>query len=106
MRFSVNYDQVLVAGSQLFATLAAHNYNIFGPRITIAGLNTDDVYEEPTASLDFVLSQKIWDGLKVKFTAKNLLDPLVERSYGTGGDLLFSSHRRGRTFGLSLSYDF
>ncbi|MCI0538069.1 MAG: TonB-dependent receptor, partial [Verrucomicrobiales bacterium] len=95
-----NYD------NPRLGTSATVVYNIFGPRITIAGLNTDDVYEQPISSLDFVLSQKIWDRLKMKFTAKNLFDPLIERSYGKEGELLYSSYRRGRTFGLSLSYDF
>jgi hypothetical protein len=52
------------------------------------------------------VSQKIWDGLKVKFAAKNLLDPVIQRTYGKDSDLIYSSYHRGRTFGLSLSYDF
>lgn len=81
-------------------------YSIFGPRISIASLTTEDIYEQPAPYLDLVLSQRIGRNLKIKFSAKNLLDPRVERSYGEDGARLFSSYRRGRTFGLSLSYDF
>lgn len=81
-------------------------YSVFGPRIAIGGIVTDDIYEQPSPSLDLIVSQRIWRGMKVKFTAKNLLDPDIERTYGKEGDFIYSSHRRGRSYGLSVSYDF
>jgi hypothetical protein len=44
--------------------------------------------------------------MAVKFTARNLLDPENKRTYGKDTDLVFSSSHRGRTYGLSFSYDF
>ncbi|MBI1178866.1 TonB-dependent receptor plug domain-containing protein [bacterium] len=88
-------------------TTATVVFNIFGPRIVIASLNSPDVYEQPAPTLDFLVSQRLGKGWKVKLSAKNLLDPAIERTYGKdGSDTLFSSYHKGRSFGLSLSYDF
>ncbi len=87
-------------------TSASVIYNIAGPRIALTKLNTSDIYEQAVPSLDFVASQKIGRHASVKFAAKNLLDPRVERTYGETGQLLYSSYSRGRSFGLSFSYDF
>jgi outer membrane receptor protein involved in Fe transport len=80
--------------------------NVAGPRISITKLNAPDVYEQPAPTLDFVASKKIGRHATVKFAAKNLFDPRIERTYGENSSLLYSSYRKGRAFGLSLSYDF
>ncbi|MFO1497961.1 MAG: TonB-dependent receptor [Verrucomicrobiota bacterium] len=87
-------------------TTASIIFNLAGPRVSIASLNSDDVYEQPAPSVDFVFSQRIRQNLKVKFAARNLLDPLIERTYGEKGGPLYSSYTKGRVFGLSLNYDF
>jgi len=87
-------------------TTASMVYNISGPRITLTKLNTQDVYEQPAPSLDLVLSQRISRHAAIKFSARNLLDPQIERTYGKNGDLTYSSYTRGRTFILALNYDF
>jgi TonB-dependent receptor len=87
-------------------TTASLLYNTAGPRVSIASLNTEDIYEQPAPTLDILLAQKLGRSLGVRFTARNLLNPRIERTYGKSGDLLFSSYRRGLTFGLSLSYEF
>ena len=87
-------------------TTATLIYNVAGERIVLAKLNTADVYEQPSASLDLVVSFKLGKNTSIKFAAKNLLDPEVQRTYGATGDLLYSSYTRGRTFGMSLNYDF
>ena len=87
-------------------TTASIIFNIAGPRVSIASLNTEDVYEQPAPSLDFVISQKIREHMTLKFAAKNLLDPTIERTYGENSDLLYSSYSKGRTFGLTFAYDF
>jgi len=89
-----------------WGTSASVIFNVNGPRITVAKLNTEDVYEQPAPTLDFVLSQKIGKSLTVKFAAKNLLNPEFQRTYGENSDLLYSSYKKGMTFGLNLSYDF
>ena len=85
---------------------AAFIFSIAGPRIAITKLNADDVYEQPAPVLDFVISQNIGRHTTVKLFAKNLLDPRIERTYGKDSELLYDSYKRGRTFGLTLSYDF
>jgi TonB-dependent receptor len=87
-------------------TSASFIFNMAGPRITIASLNTEDIYEQSTPVLDFVLSQKIGRNMTLKLTAKNLIDPIIERTYGEEGKLTYSSYKRGMTFGMALSYEF
>ncbi len=87
-------------------TTAALVCNLAGPRIAIAKLNADDVYEQPAPSLDLVVSQKIGRHATLKFSAKNLLDPAIERTYGEHSDLLYSSYHKGRIFALSLNLEF
>ena len=87
-------------------TTAALICNIAGPRIAITKLNADDVYEQPAPSLDFIISQRIGRHTTVKFSAKNLLDPKIERTYGRNSSLLYSSYTRGLRFGLSMNYEF
>jgi len=87
-------------------TTASVIFNLAGPRIALTKLNTEDVYEQPAPTLDFVFSQKLGLHTTVKFSAKNLLDPAIERTYGENGAQLYSSYTRGRTFGVSFNYDF
>lgn len=100
LNFDLSYDNPFSGTSGSLIVNAA------GPRVSIASLTTEDVYEYPPLSLDFVLSQKLSRQLSVKFNARNLLNPEYKRTYGKDTDLLYSSYKRGRTFGLSLSYDF
>jgi outer membrane receptor protein involved in Fe transport len=81
-------------------------FNVFGPRIAIASLTTEDVFEQPAPVLDLVVRQRLGQKLSLKFSAKNLLDPAVERTYGESGARLYSSHTRGITLALGLSYEF
>jgi TonB-dependent receptor len=87
-------------------TTAAVIFNVAGPRVTIASLNSEDVYEQPAPVVDFVLSQRIREHMTLKFAAKNLLNPSFERTYGEDSDLLYSSYTKGRTFALTFNYDF
>jgi hypothetical protein len=54
----------------------------FGDRLFAYGVGTaPDVYERVPVTLDFSFSQRIGQGLKVKFTAENLLDRRREFAY-------------------------
>lgn len=81
-------------------------YNVFGPRLIIANLAAPDIYEQPAPLLDVVLSQRLGRHLRLKLSARNLLDPEIERTYGEEAQAIYSSYTRGRTFGVSLTYDF
>jgi outer membrane receptor protein involved in Fe transport len=87
-------------------TTAGLIFNVAGPRVVIARLNTDDVYDQPAPVLDFIFSQRLGRNMAIRFSAKNLLDPEIERTYGKDGDRIYSSYTRGRSFGISLSYEF
>ncbi len=100
INLDLNYDNPRTG------TGASLIYNIAGPRITIASLNTDDIYEQPAPGLDFVFSQKLGRNLSLKFNVKNILDPTIERTYGESSKLIYSSYKKGRAYGLSMSYDF
>lgn len=86
--------------TQTSCTLGFH---LFGPRIVIAGLATPDVYEQPAPGLDLVVRQGLGKHWSLRFTARNLLDPVWERTYGEDGGAIFSQFRRGRLFGVSLT---
>ena len=81
-------------------------YNLTGRRLAIVNPYGDDVYEHPGDSLDLSLSQRISKHWKVKFSAKNLLDPSFKRTYGDNGMNIYSSYTKGRQFGISLSCSF
>ena len=103
-------------------TSASLVFNIAGPRIAFASQTKEDVYEQPAPLLDFIFSQRIGRSLTFRFTAKNLLNPVIKRTYGENEEdftfpdpntseprtlpNLYSTSRRGLTFGVSLSYDF
>jgi len=98
----LNYD------NRRTGTSMSLSYNVVGERLTIASALTDDVYEQPAPSLDFVWSQRLRPGMSLKFTARNLLDPVNRRTYGAKDDPAssYSAFTRGMTFGISLAYEY
>ena len=90
-----------------WGTTASFFYNVFGERVAFTVKNSPRVLEQPTHSLDFTLSQRLWKNWKFKFSAKNLLDAehrLVSKL--DSEEAVYSSYRRGRAFSLSLNYEF
>jgi len=81
---------------------------VVGRRLVVVGLAVPDEYEEPAPQLDVFVSQKIGDYWKVRFSAKNLLDPAYEstQDWGSGGTKVVRSYTKGMTFGLSLGCEF
>lgn len=100
LNFDLNYEEPQLG------TSAALVFSVAGPRIAITKLNANDVYEQPSPALDFVFAQKLSRHATVKFSAKNLLDPRFERTYGKDSTQLYDSYKKGRTFGLTFTYDF
>ncbi|WP_257668717.1 TonB-dependent receptor [Parapedobacter tibetensis] len=96
--------------------------------LIVGSENRGSLLELPRQLLDFSATQRIGDGLQLKFTVQNLLDrqievaedwnrsnqyePLVELPSAQGalpvneGDNIASSYRPGRYFNLALSYSF
>jgi TonB-dependent receptor len=90
-----------------WGTTATVVFSLSGPRITIAGLATPDIYEQPVPQLDFILGQKLSEHFKLRLSVRNVLDPEIERTYGNDeGAPLYSAYTKGISVGLSLSYDF
>jgi TonB-dependent receptor len=97
----ISYDNERTGTS---VTLA---YYYAAERLALINNNAYDVYEQPAPSLDLVISQRLSKHFKLKFSAENLLNPKVIRSYAVDGPtdktFIYSSYTRGITFGLSLS---
>lgn len=81
---------------------ATLSYNVFGPRITFAGVDgKDDAYEQPFHSVDMTYSYYPTERLSVKLSAKNLLGEKTEILQQ--GQIL-QGRDPGTSIGLSLSY--
>lgn len=84
------------------------SYNVFGKRITEAGiLGIPDTYEMPVNTVDFILRNKLGEHFNVDLKVMNILDPSVrrEQSYADGNEIVNSYHR-GVTFAMKLGYSF
>jgi TonB-dependent receptor len=77
-------------------------FNQVGERITEVGTRTrPDVYQQPVPRLSALYRLTVTEGLEMKLSGNNLLDPEVE--YTQGGEVK-ESYTEGREFGLSLSW--
>jgi len=91
-------------------TVVSLFYNIFGPRLAVVGSSSParpNAFEQPVGTLDLTLSQQITEHWRLKFSVRNILDPTIDVTQEFGGEeFIYSSYKRGRSFGMSLSYDF
>lgn len=98
----ISYDN---ADTGLNATFSA---NVAGRRLALPSYETPDIYEESYLTLNFSLSKRLSEHWTLRFTAKNLMDPYIRRTYDNpevDQEFIFSGYRRGRTFGLALKYE-
>lgn len=81
-------------------------YNVFGERLSEVSLGgVPDIYEQPRHALDVIASQKIWWGLGLKFSAKNILDAEYKKEHEfKGNSFTYQSYQKGPSFSLGLSY--
>ncbi len=89
-------------------TSASIYYNLFGERLALVSPpGTPDIFEQPSAELDFIVSQKFAERWKVGFSAKNLLSS-EDRATQTfrGVDYVRYERPRGRSYSLSFGYGF
>ena len=82
-------------------------YNIFGPRLAAVSLGgTPDVFEQPAALLNYSFSIKFTDHLKLKFSAKNILNSKKRKIHTyKGKDYLFSKFNTGRLLSFGITYE-
>lgn len=87
-------------------TTASLHFNIFGERLSSISRNfTPDVYEQPAAQLDFVVSQEIMSVFTIKAAVKNLLDTSYKEVHKyRGKEYVFYEYDRGMSFNVGLSY--
>ncbi len=89
-------------------TSASIYYNLFGERLALVSPpGTPDIFEQPAAELDFILSQKVGARWKVGFSAKNLLNS-EEQAIQTFRGVNYPRYERarGRSYSLSFGYGF
>lgn len=83
-------------------------FNIVGKRLdAVVPGPVPDVYEQPSPLLDFIYSQRLRNGWKLKLSAKNIFnsnkDKLIRHN---GMDYVYERYKVGTTYSIGLSYDF
>ena len=84
-------------------------FSYFSDRIAALGSGQlGNIVEKSVPVLDFVWRNKIGDHFEVNATAKNLLDPTIERirENTSQGDFVISSYKRGINLSLQFKYNF
>lgn len=84
------------------------SFNTFGDRLYSVALGASpDVYERGYSTLDIVASKSFQNGLKVKVSGTNLLDPDIKYSQELNGEeFIYQSYRKGISLSLGVSYSF
>ena len=87
-------------------TTAGLFLNTFGDRLSEVTLGaTPDVFESGRTTVDIIVSQEIFGGLKGKFSAKNLLDAEFKRIVEfKDTEYVYNGYGLGQTFSLGFSY--
>lgn len=89
--------------SGITATVA---YSYFSDRIySLGSENRGNLVDKAVGTLDLVLKTKINKHIGINFSAKNLLNPKIERvQENASGDILALSYKKGLYFSLGISY--
>jgi CarboxypepD_reg-like domain/TonB-dependent Receptor Plug Domain len=99
----ISYFKELSKDRNILATLA---YNYFSDRIYSLGTNEKgDLIDKAVGTLDLILKTKLTKNLSFGFSAKNLLDPTVER-FQDKQDVLVKSYKKGVNFKFAIAYKF
>jgi outer membrane receptor protein involved in Fe transport len=86
-----------------------------GERLALDVPNAPNAYEQSIDTLDLFISQRLGRRWKLKFGARNLLDPEIRTIFISdfggprndfGGNYVFRSYKRGITLSLSLTAEF
>lgn len=99
----LSYTKNWKNNSGIIATLA---YSYFSDRIySLGSEGRGNLVDKAVGTLDFVLKTKINKNLGINFSAKNLLNPKVERvQENTSSDVVALSYKKGVYFSLGISY--
>jgi TonB-dependent receptor len=92
-----------------YKPIASIVFSYFSDRIDALGSGQlGNIVEKSIATLDFIWRNKIGDNWEVNFSAKNILDPSIERvREGTPlGDIILSQYKIGIDTSIGLKYKF
>ncbi len=81
-------------------------FNVAGEKLVLVNkAATPDVYEQPFPMLDFNISKQFRNGINLKVSAENLLNPRFEQTYAfTNSTGYFRQFKMGRSFSIGLTY--
>ena len=85
---------------------AAASFNIQGQKLLLVTEGgAPDIYQQPTPTLDLSLSKGFGENVRLRFRARNLLNPVDRKTYFFN-DVHYNwlANTRGRTYSLTLSY--
>ena len=101
----LSYSKKWASGGSVMATVA---YNYFSDRIYALGTETrGNQVDKGFSTLDFILRSKLNKNIGINFSAKNLLNPTIDRvQENLNGDVKTLSYKKGMNFGLSVNYQF
>ncbi|HXF48369.1 MAG TPA: TonB-dependent receptor [Verrucomicrobiae bacterium] len=87
-------------------TTASALYNVFGKRLAeVSKGGAPNVFEAARGQLDFTLSQRIWNAVTFKASAKNLLDSEYKKVYTfKGQEYPALVYKKGRVFSAGFSW--
>ncbi|EID76370.1 TonB-dependent receptor [Imtechella halotolerans] len=96
-RWSENRDVMMVLA-----------YNHFSDRIRALGTETKgNIVDKGVGALDFILKSKLSSRTSIGISAKNILNPAVERTQqNPGNEILVGSFKKGINFGIGFNYQF
>ena len=83
-------------------------YNYVGEYLTNVSTSDriPDLFQDESYSLDFNLAAEVMDNWKLKFSATNLLNPVNRIYYSGTKSKTAQEYKKGRAFGLSLSWSY
>lgn len=96
-RWSENRDVMMVLA-----------YNHFSDRIRALGTETKgNIVDKGVGALDFILKSKLSSRTSIGISAKNILNPAVERTQqNPGNEILVGFFKKGINFGIGFNYQF
>lgn len=106
--FYLNYD-LAPYGAQLSLFYTIRGDTLVAGAGQSSGKYIPSVYETEYGTLNFSWTQKLGEIWKLRFQAKNLLDPKIETVYRSkyiGSDVTKTSYRKGMEFSVGLSATF
>ncbi|MFK7845159.1 MAG: TonB-dependent receptor [Rhodothermales bacterium] len=98
---NVTYDR-----SEQWGSVLSLYMNVFGDRLRVVSEGAaPDIFERARTTVDLVYSQRIWRGISMKFSAKNLTDSeaLLSQQF-KNTDYTYQVYESGRTFSLGFTY--